>query len=358
MIHSLDGGGAERVMAGLAGRLALRHHRVDLITLDDGRRSRHSLSDAVRWLPLDVMSTANRRVGLRHRILTVRAAIDQGEYDVVLSFCDATNLLVLLATRGLRGCPRIVVSERSDPAHQSMGRLREWLRGQLYPRADAVICLSDDVAATLNSRMKLHTVVIPSAVDPPPPEYASWRASRQDFSPIRLIAIGRLEAEKGFDRLLYSLSDLSRDENVPVWRLKILGSGSELSSLQSLARDQGIADRVEFCGWVDVVWPHLAQCDVFVLPSIYEGFPSAMLEAMAGGLAVVAVDAGGGVRSALRHDQNGWLVENSDSALTSDLRILLSDPELRARLSAAAPQVTDQFGWNAMVDAYERALQG
>lgn len=345
-------------MAGLAGRLALRQHRVDLITLDDGRRSRHSLSDAVRWLPLDVMSTADKRTGWQRRIMTLRAAIDRGEYDVVLSFCDITNLLVLLATRGLRGCPRVVVSERSDPAHQFMGRPREWLRGKFYPRADAVICLSDDVAATLNRRMKLNTVVIPSAVDPPPPGYSQLRALRHDTSPIRLIATGRLEHEKGFHRLLNSLGDLLPDEEVPSWRLKILGSGSELGKLETLAREQGIADRVEFCGWIDNVWSHLADADVFVLPSLYEGFPSAMLEAMAGGLAVVAVDAGGGVRSALRHDQNGWLVANSDSALTTGLRILLTDPDRRERFSAAAPQVIDQFGWETMVDAYERVLQG
>lgn len=358
VIHSLDGGGAERVMAGLAGRLAARQHRVDLITLDNGRRSRHALSKAVRWIPLDVMSTAHRRTGWRRRIMSLRSAIDGGEYDVVLSFCDATNLLVLLATRGLRVCPRIVVSERSDPAHQSMGRLREWLRERLYPRADVVVCLNDDVAATLNHRMKLNTVIIPSAVDPPPSGYLQLRASRQDTSPIRLIAIGRLEPEKGFERLLHSLGELARDEDVRAWQLKILGSGSESVKLATLAREQGIANRVEFCGWVDAVWPQLAQCDVFVLPSIYEGFPSAMLEAMAGGLAVIAVDAGGGVRAAIRHDQNGWIVENNATALTAGLRILLTDPDLRTRLSATAPQVIDQFGWDTMVDAYERVLRG
>lgn len=344
-------------MAGLAGRLASRQHRVDLITLDDGRRSRHSISDEVRWLPLDVMSTADKRTGWQVRIMTLRAAIDRGEYDVVLSFCDTTNLLVLLATRGLRGCPRIVVSERSDPAHQTMGRVREWLRGHLYPRADAVICLSDDVAATFNHRMKLNTIVIPSAVDRPPPGYSQLRALHQETSTIRLIAIGRLEVEKGFHRLLNSLRDLLQDEEVPAWRLKILGSGSELGMLETLARAQGIADRVEFCGWVDNVWSHLADADVFVLPSIYEGFPSAMLEAMAGGLAVVAVDAGGGVLAAIEHDHTGWLVENSDSALKTGLRILLTDPDLRTRISAAAPEVIDRFGWETMVDAYERVLR-
>ncbi len=119
-----------------------------------------------------------------------------------------------------------------------------------------------------------------------------------------------------------------------------------------------MADRIEFCGWVDSVWPHLAHSDVFVLPSRYEGFPSALLEAMAGGLTVLAVDAGGGVRSAIEHNQNGWLVENTTPALRAGLGMLLNNANLRSRLSAAAPRVIDQFGWTTMVDAYERVLRG
>ncbi len=207
VVHSLDGGGAERVMAGLSGRLAARQHSVDLITLDNGRHRRHRLSDEVRWIPLDVMSTSNRKVGSLERVTRLRREIVRGYYDVVLSFCDATNVLVLLATRGLKRCPRIVVSERSDPAHQLLGRLREWLRNRLYPCADAVVCLSNDVAATLNDRMTVTTVVVPSAVEPPPPGYEELRAASPAFPPVRLIAIGRLEPEKGFDRLLRTRGD-------------------------------------------------------------------------------------------------------------------------------------------------------
>ncbi|TWU17965.1 glycosyltransferase [Allorhodopirellula heiligendammensis] len=358
VIHSLDGGGAERVMAGLSGRLAARQHRVDLITLDDGARRRHQLSDAVRWIPLDVMSTDKRKIGWVERVTSLRRQIIQGEYDVVLSFCDSTNVLVLTATRGLRRCPRVVVSERSDPAHQSLGRVREWLRDRLYPRADAVVCLSDEVAATLHRRMNIHPVVIPSAVELPPPEYTQLRAASHAPTAVRLIAIGRLEPEKGFQRLLQALAGITQDGEAPAWTLRILGDGSELTALEAIARDGKIADRVEFSGWVDSVWPHLAEADVFVLPSLYEGFPSAMLEAMAGGLAVVAIDAGGGVRSAIRHGENGWLVENEATALASGLREILANPSLRAKLSTAAPQITNEFNWDTMVDAYERTLRG
>ncbi|MCM2370492.1 glycosyltransferase [Aporhodopirellula aestuarii] len=365
VIHSLDGGGAERVMAGLASRMASRRHDVVLITLDDGTCQRHPLSDAVRWQPLNVLSTENRKVSLVTRLRRLREAISSGGFDVVLSFCDSTNLLVMLATRAMRPRVPIVLSERSDPAHQSLGRVREWLRDRMYPQADAVIGLSDDVAETLKSRMPISPIVIASAVESPPENYAALRAAShrpqssgesESPQPIRLIAIGRLEPEKGLERLLGALAVLDETGDGADWRLKILGDGSQMASLQSFARERGIEARIEFCGWEQSVWPHLAESDVFVLPSHYEGFPSAMLEAMAGGLAVLAVDAGGGVRSAIRHGENGWLVENAVEPLIDGLRTILSDPHLRTRLAASAPEVCDRFGWDAMLDAYERVL--
>ncbi len=379
VIHSLDGGGAERVMAGLASRLAEREHDVTLITLDDGTRNRHRLSESVQRIPLDVMSTPGHRVSWSKRLRRLRGAIVEGDFDVVLSFCDATNLLVLLATRCLAGCPPIVVSERSDPAHQSLGLLREWLRDRLYRRAAAVICQSDDVAATLSSRMGVQAIVIPSAVQSPPPDFAALRAARLDAeqtaAPIRLIAIGRLEPEKGFARLIEVLAmvegarvSVKDDEaetldefryvkaGVPAWRLVVLGDGSGLATLQTLAKEHDLADRIEFCGWVDCIWPELADADVFVLPSFYEGFPSALLESMAAGLAVLAVDAGGGVRAAIRHGENGWLVGNSTEELAAGLRRVLADAGLRRRLAATAPEVLARFGWSSMVNAYENVL--
>lgn len=385
VIHSLDGGGAERVMAGLASRLSQRGHQVHLITLDDGQRNRHTLDESVQRVPLDVLSTPARQVNLWTRRRRLRTAIGAGDYDVILSFCDATNLLVMLALLGMRRRVPIVLSERSDPAQQSLGRVREWLRNRLYPLADAVTCLSDDVKATLESRMQIKAVVIPSAIDQPPANYANLRLDnarldnarlvttglvkrrlqeqspceaeeKASTPPLRFIAIGRLESEKGFQRLLAAFAILNKSPQTPPWRLSILGDGSLRGTLEAYSQQQGIAGQVQFLGWVDSVWPHLAEADVFVLPSFYEGFPSALLEAMAGGLAVVAVDVGGGVRDVIQHGENGWLVGNALPDLLGGLELIVHDEPLRLRMAGAAPEVCQRFSWRAMVDAYEQVL--
>lgn len=271
----------------------------------------------------------------------------------MLSFCDANNLLVLLSAVGLGNAPPIIVSERSDPAFQSLGRAREVLRNRLYRYADKVVCLNQDVAATLRRRTGTSPVIIPSAVEP----IRGERVPRLANDPVRLVAAGRLEREKGFDRLLRAMAALQTNQDRPEWRLEILGDGGQRNDLEALSVELGLQERVCFRGWVRPIDPHWLASDIFVLPSHYEGFPSAMLEAMSGGVAVVAVDAGGGVRDAIEHGVNGWLVRNADAALIDGIQHVLADESLRQRLALGAADISKRFSWTAMVDAYEQVLQ-
>ena len=376
LIHSLDGGGAERVLAGLANRLALRGHKVVLVTLDDGRVSRHPVDDAVRRVPLNVLSTPQRRVSPIRRLLEVRRFFRQHPFDVLLTFCDTNNLLGLAATVGIQ-LP-VVAAERNDPRAQYLGTAKEWARRRLYHRASRVICLSDDVAQHLQATTGCRAVAIASAIEPPPTnsqklssesvetpaETGVAQKANADRNPhlgrpsesslMKVVAVGRLEPQKGFDRLLRVLARIDRE--LPDWTLQILGEGSCRGELEQLADRLGLTGRVTMPGWVSPVWDVLVESDLFVLCSRYEGFPSALLEAMSAGVASLVVDASGGVRDIVRHDANAWLVENSEEAIAVGLRRLLHDHSLRGRLAERATEVVDRFGWEKMVDAYEEVL--
>jgi len=352
VIHSLDGGGAERVMAGLASRLRSRGHGVTLITLDDGREDRHTVDPAVRRVLLDVAATSRSTFSAiannLSRINALRAAIRQSKPDVVLSFCDSTNVLVMIATRGLG--IRTIVSERSDPKMQTMREPWSMMRRRLYRRAEAVVVLTRDAAKTVAPWCRNDPIVIPSAVDVPPPSDGTPRNVQSKT----ILGVGRLEHEKGFDRLVDAFATLASDH--PQWNLRIVGEGSLREKLQQQIVAHGIQERVTMPGWVRPIWPEYRHADMFILPSRYEGFPSALLEAMAVGVAVIAVDCESGPREIIRHDQNGWLVPEDPEALAAAMRKLMIDDTNRQRLGASARDVTDRFGWDAMVDAYERVL--
>ena len=375
IIHSLNGGGAERVMANLATRLSERGHRVVLITLDDGSRNRHCLGDKVVRKPLDVMGITRGPVeklaANARRLSRLRRAILGESPDVLLSFCDQTNVLVSAATIGLK-IP-LVISERSDPAEQRLGRLWEMGRRRLYPRVSRLVALTETSAATLRRLSDRPVDIVPSAVDLPvfsgEPEIdeASGNSQTDRRQPAGVVlGIGRLEYEKGFDRLIQAFANVvdqqqksrngTRAGAEPNWTLRILGEGTQRRSLMALADQLGVADRVSLPGWVRPVWNELRRATIFALPSRYEGFPSALLEAMAAGVPSLAVDCESGPRAIITSGLDGLLVNNSIEGLSAGLTDLIRDPALRQQLGIAGQCVIERFGWDQMVDRYEAIL--
>lgn len=365
VIHSLDGGGAERVVAGLASRLVGRGQSVTLITLDDGSRDRYAVAAGVRRVPLDVMSDSHRlwqRVwATRRRLLAVRRAIRSASPDVVLSFCDRTNLLVLGSVspavpassgqmRWRTGVP-VVIAERTDPSQQNLGPIGERLRRRLYPRATRVVALTETSADHLRRLGCRGVDVVPSAVDAP--SARSDRRAAADRS--RILGVGRLAPEKGFDRLVRAFASIAPE--LPDWTLRVVGEGPQRGALETLAEKLGVRDRVTFPGWIRPIWDEYRAATLFALPSRYEGFPSALLEAMASGLPCVAVDCESGPRAIIRTGHDGMLVPNTTEALAAGIRRLAEDADLRERYCEPAADVVRRFGWEAMVDRYERVLE-
>lgn len=357
VIHSLAGGGAERVMAGLASSLAQRNHRVTLITLGDAQQDRHTTAPAVRRIALDLLGP--RRGPLSgvanntRRATALRQAILATQPEVVLSFCDRTNVLTLLSLLGT-SIP-VVVSERSNPAAQLLPWPWSWLRTVLYRRAATVIALTPAAAKTVERWSRRPPLVIPSAVQPPPAEGQPSPAAVAGRSGQVVLGIGRLEHEKGFDQLLQAFAAVA--DQHPRWTLRIHGEGSCRAKLERQREDLRLTGRVEFPGWTRPIWPALQQADLFVLPSRYEGFPSALLEAMAAGLACIAVDCPDGPGVIVREGVDALLVPAGDTAaLAAAMDRCMSDPSLRQALGRRAVEVTERFSWAAMVDAYERVL--
>lgn len=360
LIHSLDGGGAERVMAGLATRLADRGHDVTLVTLDDGSRDRHAVGEAVHRRCLDVMRNSPNAIAaawnLRRRVHSIARVISEVQPEIVLSFCDATNIVGVMASgraivSGRDGVP-IVISERSDPAMQRLGRAWEFLRRRTYPRAGAIVAQTRATADFLHAIVGDNTevIVIPSAVDVP----AIMSDRTVAIANRRVVAVGRLEHEKGFDRLIEAFANVAADHRD--WSLRIIGEGSLRGPLQNQIASAGLSDRVTLAGWVRPVWGELAAATMFVLPSRYEGFPSALMEAMAAGVPSIAVDCPSGPRAIVDDGVNAVLADDSVDGIASGICRMIDDDAARELMGNHGRSIVDRFGWDAMVDAYERVL--
>ena len=117
-------------------------------------------------------------------------------------------------------------------------------------------------------------------------------------------------------------------------------------------------------GWIGPVWDELSAATIFALPSRYEGFPSALLEAMALGVPSIAVDCESGPRAVI--SGNGicddgepsvaLLTGNNTEALAAGIRRLVNEVDFREQLGRAGKSVVQRFSWETMVDAYEQVL--
>ena len=173
---------------------------------------------------------------------------------------------------------------------------------------------------------------------------------------IRIVAVGRLTRQKGFDLLIEAFAEVAAE--APHANLTIFGEGPERDALMAQARTLAIGTRVTFAGLTETPGAWLAEADIFVLSSRFEGFPNVLVEALAGGVATIAFNCPWGPSDILNDGKDGLLVQPEDvKALASAIRRLLNDSDLRAQLSGAAPQAVRRFNlpnvlaqWDSVID--------
>ena len=355
VISSLQCGGAERVMTIMANYWAGTGWDITMLTLDDGAAPPfYELDRRVRRVPLAVaQDSGNPFAALRDNLRRVRAlrrSIRQSGPDAVLSFLDTTNVVTLLATPGL-SVP-VIVSERSDPARNSPGGIWSQLRRLTYPMADVVVVQSKGALDYFSPKVQTRARIVPNPVLLPRP--SATVSSVQPRRPT-LVSMGRMVPAKGFDLLLRAFAEL-KDKHRD-WTLVILGDGPLRTQLESLRDQLGLEQRVLMPGCVSNPYNFLLGSDLFVMPSRYEGFPNALCEAMACGLAVICTDCPSGPREIIRDGVDGVLVANEDvEALAKAMDWLMESETERKRLGERAYEVTERFSLNKVMRMWEDVL--
>lgn len=257
----------------------------------------------------------------------LRGALRGLSPDIVHAHGLRAGAFVVLAARTVRPRPRIVVTVHNGAPSSLRARPGYRMLEFVVARgADAVLAVSEDLAARFRSlgarRVELAVVAAPvlspaGSSSAPPPASANV-----------VLAVGRLVPQKGFGTLLAAASAW-RDLGT---RVVIAGSGPLANSLRQQAADLGIT--VDFVGHSDDVGSLLASAAVFVMPSVWEGQPLALQEALRAGVPVVASRVGG--IPALTGPAALLVPQGDASALADAVRSVLADPALAARLRAAA----------------------
>lgn len=318
-------GGVERVLAALVDEMRRIGVHVELVALEPPPRGPGMLQHLDPLvLEAAARSGPRRRLG---QLRSLRRLIADLRPDVVVGHGPSANGLVSLA-RGRRG-PTTFVMEHGDPL---VPWRRRWNRTFLwtYRRADAVVVLSEMLAAELRTRWRppRRIDVVPNGLHPDVPFVVGG-----DREPV-IATVGRLHPQKAQADLLRAVA-LAGD-GLAGWSVLVVGDGRERAALEQLADDLGIGHRTRFVGMHPAPWELLASASLFVHCSRNEGFANAIVEAFASGCAVVSSDCRWGPLELIEDGVDGILYPVGDvDRLAAILVDLVGDPDRRAALAAA-----------------------
>jgi len=365
VVDSLDGGGAERHVVGLAVELGRRGHQVTVAcsVVAGARGPAHAdLVAALARAGVPVVALTRRLA--KRRVSPafargLRRLVRAGGYDVVHAHIWASTVAAAVATAGT-GVP-LLLTEHTEapwrsPAHQVASR---WV----YARAQAILAVSSAIAALLRDGYavpadRIHTVlpaVVTLAGPPvrPAPVDPVGAAGRRPGPVVGLVC--RLAPEKGGDVLLRAAALLR--PALPGLRVSVVGDGPVRPTLEALARRLGLADAVAFCGFQPDAARLIAGMDVLAVPSRSDGSPLVVLEALTAGVPVVA-SAVGGIPDQVRDGREALLVPPGDAvALAAALRAVLTDPARARALGAAGRRRAAGLTHGRMVDEVEDAYR-
>lgn len=354
---SLRGGGAERVMVNLASGFIERGLGVDLVLVKAEGPYLANVPPQVRIVDLG----ARRLVSSLPRLIRY---LRSEKPVAMLSTQTGANVLALWCRRLSMASTRVVVRETNshNPSslnrHGARSRLLPRLMRHFYPWADGIIAVSHGAAKSLARIAELDLdriqVIYSPVVRSELYEGSINSINHAWFAPGEppvVLSAGRLTMQKDFATLIRAFA-LLRDKVDA--RLVILGEGEQRAQLESLIQELALQDRVSLPGFVNNPYPYMARAAVYVLSSMWEGLPNALIEAMALGAPVVATDCESGPREILQGGQFGKLVPVGDAhGLSVGMLQSIQNSEFSgSRADALAP-----FSQTVCVDAYLQALR-
>jgi glycosyltransferase involved in cell wall biosynthesis len=350
-------GGAQRVVSNLCHGWISRGWLVHLIVVS-GSSPAFPIPAEVKQ---HVLAMRHKRRGLlgvwdnwQHVRALGRVVTAEG-LDAVLAVSAVAN--IHLAQADLPERVVRVGSEHSYPAHFPLPFYKEWFRRRAYPELDAIVTPTSEAAEYLSE-------AYPGARTQGIPNWLTWPLPKGDGSAGGLvrrpgrktfIACGRFDKLKGFTRLIMIFEALKH--RLPDWDLVIVGDGEDRALLEAQVDQAKLRDRVFFPGWVADMESVFRSGDLFVFPSVSEGFALVLAEAMACGLPCVSYDCKVGPSEIIRDGVDGVLVPLGDETAFSAamLRLATDDPEGR-RLAENGPAILTRLSEDAIQPLWAKVL--
>ncbi len=340
VIDSMTKDGAEsQLLKTLAQLPSERYEASVVLSRAEGERI-----SALTTLPcvqqITTLAGGHKRRHLLEKAFAVAGIVKATQPDIVHSWLWYSNFICGLSRRcGFWRRIPFVASQRGD-YHARYSKFRLWLTEKvIYNTADALLTNAEPIQRHLCQRYpdkNIHS--IPNLLELPTEIWAQRQTPKTEEKLI--VSVGRFAPEKGHRYLVEALN-LLKQQNV-TWRCTFLGEGELEAELRARVAEYGLSEQVAFPGFCEDVFSVLLTADVFVLPSLHESSPNALIEAMAVGMPCIASDVGG-IVDLIEDEKNGLRVPSKDpEALASALHRLLTHPDFAMVLGQNARTTIQQ----------------
>lgn len=338
-------GGAEIMCENLTYALKNAGQEIFVVSLYDDRTpiARRMEEAGIRIVYLD------KKLGLDLSMVPkLTRIIRQERPDVVHTHLDVIKYATMAAR--LAGAKNCVHTVHSLADREAEGRVQKIINGFYFRRGWSVpVALTPEVQASVSEFYGLPLARVPVIFNGIDLSRCVPKTSYETGDTVTILHVGRFDIPKNHAGLLEAFRLLR--ETHPQTRLRLVGDGDLRPEMEALAREKGIAEFVEFCGMQSNVYPYLHDADIFVLPSIYEGNPMTIIEAMGTGLPIVASRVGG-IPDMITDGESGLLVEPEPKFICDCLVRLIDAPALRQTLGENAKKQSSAFSAEHMARDY------
>lgn len=339
IVPSLRPGGAERVISFLADNLDKTQFKATLLVIESDAETAYEVRN------IEIIYLNKKRS--RNAFWPIFKFLLRNRQDIVLSSIMQLNFMLSVYALFLKKT-RFVVRETFVRGPEFRKRQRwhmAWLEKFQKKTIDKVICQSRDIYEDLvahhgysENQLVLINNPITKNYDPKP------AARAINGHPIEFITVGRLAKQKGYERVLQVLAKFERP-----FHYTIIGSGSEKERITTLIQELDLGERITHIPFTKKVHEYLAQSDVYLQGSYYEGFPNALLESCTVGTPVMAYEAPGGINEIILDGINGHMVR-SEAEFISKLHSLVTNLPDPQRVNES---VQSRYNQNIILKQYE-----
>ena len=328
----LSNGGAERVLCELANNLYMTKENDVYLIASYETQKEYYINPHIKKYYLD-KDLSNKKSF--KQIFKLRQLIKREKPDIIVSFLPNPNFKMLIACLGVK--VKKVISIRNDPNIEYSPKGYKMMAKILYPLADGIVFQTNDAKVFFSNRIQKKSQIIMNQVNE---HFFECEHDKEDY----YISIGRIDKQKNYELLIAAFSEfikLGYNE-----RLYIFGKGEKAynDKLNKIIKENGCENNIFLKGITDDVSAVLRHAKCFIMTSLYEGMPNALLEAMAVGLPCISTDCPcGGPRMIIENNINGFLFQNKNKNELVNLLIKVnSDSKLRRKI-----------GDNARISSYK-----